>query len=60
MDCLRQAYPRLSDGELTVALENADWDIIDALELLQISHGDPGDGMAHRGSTRLIDRKLGG
>ena len=44
MDALRQAYPLVEDIYLTVALNDADGDVVDALEMLLINIGEPNNG----------------
>jgi hypothetical protein len=44
MDALRQAYPTVDDIYLKVALDDADGDVVDALEMLLINIGEPNKG----------------
>jgi len=44
MDALRQAYPTVDDVYLKVALDDADGDVVDALEMLLINIGEPSKG----------------
>jgi len=44
MDALRQAYPTVDDIYLRVALDDADGDVVDALEMLLVNIGEPNKG----------------
>ena len=41
MDCLRQAYPHAPEATLQEALDDADGDVIDALDELRVKVGEP-------------------
>ena len=42
MDILKQGYPDIDESKLEQVLEEADRDVLEALDVLRISFGDPG------------------
>jgi hypothetical protein len=57
MEVLQQAYPNILEGFLESALNDAGWDVIDALESLRLSLGTP-TGPREQGTGSLPDNGI--
>lgn len=55
MDVLKRKYPQVLDIFLEGALEDADGDVLEALELLRINLGDPIEGLVNPLKRLTID-----